>query len=284
VLKSKFQHSRFFRGQGDRLFCPEVDILAWGDFMARQSRKKSESGIYHIICRGINKQNIFEDDEDRKKFLETLEYYKRLCNYLLYGYCLMDNHIHLLIKERDETISQVVKRISANYVHWYNEKYERCGHLFQERFKSETIESEEYFLTALRYIHQNPVKAGIVQNVSNYLWSSYQEYDEKPGISDVDFALGILSNNREKSISLFKVYTNEKNRDECLDYQARRGKSDEEVMIYLYELGIKNICQLQQMNKQERDDIIRSIKVEENITVRQLARIIGISKSVIARL
>lgn len=252
--------------------------------MARQSRKKSETGIYHIIFRGINKQNVFEDDEDRRKFLEKLKYYKGMCNYLLYGYCLMDNHIHFLIKERDETISQVVKRISASYVHWYNEKYERCGHLFQERFKSEAIESEEYFLTALRYIHQNPVKAGIVQNVSNYLWSSYREYNGHPGLSDIDFALDMFSNIREKAISLFKVYTNEKNRDECLDYQARRGKSDGEVMVCLNELGIKNICQLQQMNKQERDDVIRNIKVEENITVRQLARMIGISKSVIARL
>lgn len=204
--------------------------------------------------------------------------------HLLYGYCLMDNHIHFLIKERDYTISQLVKRISASYVHWYNEKYERCRHLFQERFKSETVESEEYFLTVLRYIFQNPVKAGIVQNVSNYLWSSYQEYDGKPGLSDIDFALDIFLNIREKAVSLFKVYTNEKNRDECLDYQATRGKSDEEVMVCLNELGIENSCQLQQMNKRERDDVIRSIKVEENITVRQLARIIGISKSVIARL
>jgi len=261
-----------------------VDILAWGDFMAGQARKKSETGIYHIVFRGINKQNIFDDDEDRRKFLETLKYYKGLCNYLLYGYCLMDNHIHFLIKERDETISQLVKRISASYVHWYNEKYERCGHLFQERFKSETVESEDYFLVALRYIHQNPVKAGIAQNVSNYLWSSYQEYDGKSGLSDIDFALGLFSNSREKAISLFKAYTNEKNRDECLDYQARRAKSDEEVVVSLNELGIKNICQLQQMNKQERDDVIRSIKAEANITVRQLARITGISKSLIARL
>jgi len=204
--------------------------------------------------------------------------------HLLYGYCLMDNHIHFLIKERDYTISQLVKRISASYVHWYNEKYERCRQLFQERFKSETVESEEYFLTVLRYIFQNPVKVGIVQNVSNYLWSSYQEYDGKPGLSDIDFALDIFLNIRGKAVSLFKVYTNEKNRDECLDYQATRGKSDEEVMVCLKELGIENSCQLQQMNKRERDDVIRSIKVEENITVRQLARIIGISKSVIARL
>lgn len=160
--------------------------------MARQARKKSETGIYHIILRGINKQNIFEDDEDKRKFLETLKYYKRMCNYSLYGYCLMDNHTHFLIKEREETISQVIKRISAGYVRWYNEKYERCGHLFQDRFKSEAVESEKCFLTILRYIHQNPVKAGIAEHVSSYLWSSYQEYYEKGRIADIDFALNIF--------------------------------------------------------------------------------------------
>ena len=251
--------------------------------MARQPRKKSETGIYHIILRGINKQNIFEDDEDRKKLLGTLKYYKSLCNYLLYGYCLMDNHIHLLIKENDETISQVVKKISASYVNWYNKKYERCGHLFQERFKSEVVESEGYFLAVLRYIHQNPVKAGITQNVSNYLWSSYQEYDERHGLTDIDFALDIFSNVRKKAIILFKNYANEKNRDECLDYQTRTAKSDEEVMLCLNEAGIKNISQLQQMNKPERDAVIRNIRSKDNIAVRQLARITGISKSVIAR-
>ena len=252
--------------------------------MARQARKKSETGIYHVIFRGINKQNIFEDDEDREKFLGTLKYYKGLCNYLLYGYCLMDNHIHLLIKEKDETISQVVKRISASYVNWYNEKYERCGHLFQERFKSEVVEFEEYFLIVLRYIHQNPVKAGITQNVSNYLWSSYHEYDDQPYLIDIAFGLDVFSNVREKAINLFKDYTDERNRDECLDYQARAAKSDEEVMLFLNELGIENISQLQQMNKTERDAAIRSIKAKDNITVRQLARITGISKSLIARL
>lgn len=269
---------------GTGYFVHIVGILAWGDFMARQARKKSETGIYHIVFRGINKQNIFDDDQDKRKFIETLKYYKGLCNYVLYGYCLMDNHIHFLIKERDETISQLVKKISASYVHWYNEKYERCGHLFQARFKSEAVETDDYFLAVLRYIHQNPVKAGIAQNVSNYLWSSYQEYDGKPGLSDIDFALDLFSNSREKAIKLFKDYSNEQNKDECLHYQTRKAGGDDEVIMSLNEMGIKNICKLQQMNKQERDDVIRSIKAKANITVRQLARITGMSKSLIAKL
>ncbi len=86
--------------------------------MARQARKKSSTGIYHVILRGINRQNIFEDDEDRLKLMETIAYYKGISNYELYGYCLMNNHVHLLVKETDESLSRAVKRISSSYVYW----------------------------------------------------------------------------------------------------------------------------------------------------------------------
>lgn len=80
----------------------------------------------------------------------------------------MSNHIHMLVREIEESISNTIKRVSSSYVFWYNKKYERCGHLFQERFKSEAVESDEYFLTVLRYIHQNPVKAGMTKSILDY--------------------------------------------------------------------------------------------------------------------
>ena len=252
--------------------------------MPRQAREKSESEIYHLMLRGINKQNIFEDEEDKKRFLETLEYYRRKSGYLLYGYCLMNNHIHLLIKEKNESISELIKRISSSYVYWYNQKYERCGHLFQERFKSEVVETQAYFLMVLRYIHKNPVKAGITQDASKYLWSSYQDYVRTSGITDIDFALDIFSSDRIKAVKLFADYTNEKNADECLEYTERAAVSDKEIMKYLNERGIRTVSQLQRLNKDQRDDLIRKMKEIEGITIRQLARMIGISKSVIDRL
>ncbi|WP_442596711.1 transposase [Neobacillus sp. D3-1R] len=128
--------------------------------MSRKGRRKSQSGVYHIMLRGINRQTIFEDDEDRQKFLETLKKYKDISQFQLYSYCLMDNHVHLLVREMEETLSDAIKRVSSSYVYWYNFKYERVGHLFQERFKSENVENTSYFLTVLRYIHQNPVRQG----------------------------------------------------------------------------------------------------------------------------
>src|SRR4051794_20537722 len=251
--------------------------------MPRKARKKSNTGIYHIMLRGINKQSIFEDDEDRLKFLETLKKYKAISMYTIYSYCLMDNHIHLLMKESEESISEAVKRISASYVYWYNMKYERCGHLFQERFKSENVENPTYFLTVLRYIHQNPIKAGLAKNVFECKWTSINEYIKKVKIVDIDRGLNLFSSDRRKAIQWFVEFMNESNEDQCLDDHVKVRLSDKEVREYLYKLGITNISKLQQMEKEERDSLLARMKGLNGVTIRQLSRITGISKSVIHR-
>jgi len=116
--------------------------------------------------RGINRQSIFEDEEDKHKFIETFARYTEISCYRLFAYCLMDNHIHILLEEQKEPLAMIMKRISSSYVLWFNRKYGRCGHLFQERFKSETVDNDRYFLTVLRYIHQNPLKAKLVKDIS----------------------------------------------------------------------------------------------------------------------
>ena len=120
--------------------------------MPRQSRKQSESGIYHIMLRGINQQQVFEDEEDNEKFIAVLKDCKLISEYKIFAYCLMGNHLHLLMKVENEKSDQIFKRIGARYVYWYNWKYQRKGHLFQDRFKSEPIDDDLYFLAVLRYI------------------------------------------------------------------------------------------------------------------------------------
>ena len=252
--------------------------------MPRQARERSRSGIYHIMLRGINQQTIFEEDEDRHRFIKTLGYYKTISNYALHGYCLMNNHVHLLIRENDESISQVIKRVSSSYVYWYNQKYDRCSHLFQDRFRSEVVETDAYFLVALRYIHQNPLRAGMVKDNGTYLWSSYREYVGTPIITDIDFALDIFSKDRVKAIARFISYNNEATADECIDNKGKVHLPDKEVMKYLNELGIFSISAMQRLEKEERDAVIRKMKAMQNVSIRQLARITGISKSVIDRI
>lgn len=143
--------------------------------MPRLARVKSITGIYHIMLRGIDKRDIFLEDEDIIKFLENISNAKKICNFEIYGYCLMDNHVHMLMKEYEE-IGTSIKRIIVGYVGCHNKKYERTGNLFQNRYLSEPVTTEGYLLTVLRYIHQNPVKAKMVNNAQDYRWSSYYNY------------------------------------------------------------------------------------------------------------
>ena len=157
--------------------------------MPRAPRIKSKTGIYHIVMRGINHQTLFEDEEDRNRFIQTLQRYREICEYKLYAYCLMDNHLHLLLMEGKEPLETVMRRIGGSYVLRYNRKYGRVGHLFQDRFKSEPVEDDVYFLTVLRYIFQNTVKAGIVSKNEYYLWTNYIDYIERSNRTDTNFSL-----------------------------------------------------------------------------------------------
>lgn len=252
--------------------------------MPRYPRKKSLSGIYHIMMRGVNKQTIFEDEEDKFKFLKTLKKYKKISNYQIYSYCLMDNHVHLLLKESVEPLAEIIKRISSSYVYAYNMKYERCGHLFQDRFKSEIVENRADFFKVLRYIHQNPLKAGLAVNVFESKWTSINEYFREESIVDIDFALNLLSPDRKTAVKLFMNYMDEPNDDQCLDdYLIKVRMTDSEVTAYLNEIGISSISALQQMEKKDRDHALIILKELSGVSIRQLSRITGISKSVIQR-
>ncbi|MDU4961987.1 MAG: hypothetical protein E6X17_15135 [Sporomusaceae bacterium] len=146
------------------------------------------------------------------------------------------------------------------------------------------VETDAYFLVVLRYIHQNPLQAGMVKDNGAYLWSSYREYVETPTITDIDFALDIFSKDRVKAINQFVLYNNETTANKCLDNKAKVYLSDKAVMKYLNELGISGGSVLQRMEKGEREIIIRKMKAMQDVSIRQLARITGISKSVIDRI
>ena len=123
--------------------------------MPRQRRKKGEYNTYHVIQRGNERKNIFLFDEDRERFIETLLRMKEKYNFLVYTYCLMDNHYHLIIYDNGNDISQLMKSINTSYAIYFNRVYKRCGHLFQDRFRSELIEDDNYLLEVSRYIHNN---------------------------------------------------------------------------------------------------------------------------------
>ena len=120
--------------------------------MPRTARKISKTGFYHVIIRGVNKEMIFIDDEDRKMFLRLLKFYKTDMNCKIHAYCLMSNHVHLLIEDKKLKIGELMKNITCVYAGEFNKKYNRVGHLFQDRFNSQNVEKQDYLFRVIRYM------------------------------------------------------------------------------------------------------------------------------------
>lgn len=254
--------------------------------MPRKARERSKTGIYHIVVRGINKQEIFHDEEDIIRYLETLKKVKEISGCQILGYCLMGNHIHLLIKEEKESISTVMKRLGTSYARWYNWKYERSGHVFQDRYRSECVEDDRYLMVVIRYIHQNPVKAGIVEKIGDYRWSSIRAYygkEEYPKrLTESKLVLELFGENKEEALKRFELYMEEKSDDKCLEANERIHLNDKEVRKKIRKiLKNKPVTILQQMNKDERDKILRKIKSIKGSSLRQISRITGIGVYII---
>ncbi len=247
--------------------------------MARIARIKSRTGIYHIMLRGIDKRNIILDDEDRTKFMEKLLKAKETANFRLHGYCLMDNHIHLLIGESEE-IGISIKRITVGYVQWHNAKHERTGHLFQNRYRSEAVETESYLMNVLRYIHQNPVKAKMIELARDYPWSSYHQYlsayNGKSSIVDADLIKSYFLKQED-----FEEYMNAETEEEFLDYKPAKKYTDAILKsIIEKEISIKALLE---MPTETRNKGIKDIYQRKGVSIRQLARVLGISKTIVEK-
>ena len=264
--------------------------------MARQARKMSGSGIYHVMIRGINYQSIFEDSEDREKYLQLLRNTRKRCGFALYGYCLMGNHVHLLVKEAagpsvitmqggdvevgpGEPLESIFKRLGVSYVRYFNRKYTRGGHLFQDRYRSEPIEDDAYLLMALRYIHRNPVKARICKAPEEYQDSSYRAYlgGFDDALTETGFILDIMP--REQ----LKAYTERENDDQFIDIDERSSfpMTDEEARAEMKAItGCASASEFQRLAKHDREVCFRQL-YRQGINIAQICRITGYTRPVI---
>ena len=248
--------------------------------MSRKPRKKSETGIYHVIVRGIGQQDIFHEEGDFQRYLETAKKLSMESGVGILGYCLMNNLVHLLLREDYGDISVFMKRLGVSYAYWYNWKYERTGHVFQDRFKSECVEEDSYLLTVIRYIHQNPVKASMISKPEDYEWSScgaYYKVDlNTSDFPDTSLILSILHNEKKKAIEVLKKLTEEVNEDQCLDCDKRKRFSEREAYeITKRIMEGKPVTTLQEMNQDERNKILGRIR-NEGLSLRQICRITGL--------
>ena len=156
--------------------------------MARRTRAEVAGGLYHVITRGNNRQRIFNAAADYEKFLSLLTAQKSKVPFYLYAYCLMINHVHLLIERQADTIGRIMHRLLTGYSQYYNRRYHRVGHLLQGRHKSILCQSERYLAELVRYIHLNPVRAGMVKQPEDYKYSGHRAYLglEPASVLDVD--------------------------------------------------------------------------------------------------
>lgn len=144
--------------------------------MPRYARLAYPNQYYHLMNRGLGKQKIFLDKDDYLKFLNNLLSYKEKFDWSIYCYCLLPNHYHLLVKTQNDPLDNIMKSLQTAYGVYFNKKYKRTGPVFNGRFKSTIIQKGDYFLYVSKYIHRNPLKANVCQNLSDYPYSSYPEY------------------------------------------------------------------------------------------------------------
>lgn len=182
--------------------------------MPRHQRKLSKTSIYHIMLRG------FGSNEEKQRLLEDILVKQNEFEFSIYAYCLMDNHVHIVINSKDTDISTIMKGIAIRYAYFYNVKYNRIGHVFQDRFKSETVEDERYLMAVIRYIHNNPVKAKIVNRPEDYQWSTYRQFFHSVSSTvkvDTQYILSIMAKEQQAAITEFIRFSQEEDPLSYLD-------------------------------------------------------------------
>ena len=244
--------------------------------MPRTAREKSSLCIYHVILRSVNKQIIFEDNYDYLQFINILKHYKSSCAFKLYAYCLMDNHIHLLLENTTIDLDKIMKKIEVKFVRWYNQKYQRVGNLFQDRYKSEPVNDMNYFQTVFRYIHQNPLHAGLETAPGTYPWSSYHDYAVlNSSFVDIKKILKLFPNHTE-CINYLHCNTNEK----CMEYSSQRLLDSDALKIIQQKTNCNSPSDFQRLDILTRNQYLKLLK-RSGISVRQLSRLTGIPRTAI---
>ena len=243
--------------------------------MTRKRRKLLNGKICHHIVQGINKEYIFKEDEDKKKYLDLLRKYYMEYEIDIICYCIMDNHAHLILYSSNiENISDFMRKVNSIYAMYYNKKYNRVGYVFRNRFKSILILTRKQLCIWIKYIHMNPVKANIVKNENEYKYSSYNDYLNESGFLNqriLNFLFLKPQNYIEKfkSIPYKNIYDNKIVLKNILDKFLKQ----------------ENIC-LNQLRKKENliEKFISYLNSKKyNYSKQELADILKISRATLYR-
>lgn len=239
--------------------------------MARGAREVSFSGIYHVISRGNNKMNIFNADEDRKRYLSLLKESSKE-DFEIHGLALMSNHVHLLAET--QLLSSKIQQLNVSYALWFNKKYGRIGHLFQDRFKSQPVEDERYYKHCLRYILRNPIKAGISNSI-NHPWNSYSAYYNR----NESFICRDLVELYFKSEDDFNEFMNFPKSDIDVDYSFIEWDKSEKIseLIELWE-QVKGEINSINTSTDQVNKLMKYLEPFKHLSKRDISRVTGLSE------
>ncbi|MBR2836113.1 MAG: transposase [Coriobacteriales bacterium] len=236
--------------------------------MPRIARDIGKTGWAHVIVRGINRESLFYDEDDYKRFKTTIERYQKEIVFEIAAYCMMSNHVHLLLYVEDGSYAALLKKLLVSYAAYYNKKYSRVGPVFQDRFRSEPIDDERYLLTVARYIYRNPQKAGICL-AKNYPYTFIQ----RDGILS-----GYFDTNEELT-----AFLETENCDICLEFESTDEHADTKALELIKTITKETNPQaIQSLEKNQRDQILVKLK-EQGLSVRQISRLTGVNRNIVQR-
>jgi len=184
--------------------------------MARKPRIEFEGALYHVITRGNQRQEIFRGTEDYERYLRILGDYKTRYEFALYAYVLMGNHVHLLMETMEVPLSRILQGINQSYTMYFNRRYSTVGHLFQGRYKAILCDRDSYLLSLVKYIHVNPIRAGVAKTLEVYPWSSHSSYSSyvgqtrDKGIVDAELLLRTFSEDKRRARRAYLEYMGER--------------------------------------------------------------------------
>lgn len=238
--------------------------------MPRNSRNYINTTFFHIMVQGLNKEFIFNKDEDKEQYLKFVNKIKKEVNIVIISYCIMDNHVHILVKtDTIDQLSRFMHKVNTLYAIYYNQKYNRVGYVFRDRYKSQIIYSEKQLYTCINYIHNNPVKAKICKLPCEYEYSSYNEYRKNMKIFEKDIK-GIL---------------NEKNTLQEIDiiFLEDENEKEEEIQNTIKEYLYANKLNLDALKKDAEHlrKIISLLKNNYNLSLRRISTYINVGRETV---
>lgn len=256
--------------------------------MPRQNRKYSYSKTYHIIIKGNDDQDIFYDDKDREFFLKRILKTKKLFNYDIYAYCLMSNHVHMVIKIQNDFLSKAIQSLTASYAQYFNKKYKRKGPFVQNRFKSKNVENQKYFLEVCRYVHRNPEKSYIAKT-EDYKWSSYKEYIGKERLINKKILLHYYNDDLNEFIKYTKNISDIEELNTFAEYEMIGKLTDEQLTrIIMKKFDIDNVEDIAEFfrdkSKSEEKRCLKEVKNILGTNITQVARVTRIGRKKIEKI